>query len=347
MAGEKIKQRDSYVDILRGIAMLLVVLGHTMTGSTIESEKLFVFNVVWSLQMPMFILISGFVTRYSREVMTLIDLFTFVKKRTISYLLPWLIWTIAIRGMMFGHTNSMRPRYILWHMDSGYWFLFTIWTISIIFGISRFLSYKISKKTIAIKNLLFTTLFYLVGMLGLVGLASMFGLAFLGIKLTLYYMVFFYIGYLFGSFRDSMVRIKNSQQIEDVVIAVSTLIWVVILLRVDLYNISDNAFGIGFRAFSSIAGCIAVCGLLKPFFTRNNLSLIGKGFEWIGRNSLEVYVLHVFLLSLLKFEVVPNASTLPGVMLILINYMFTLLLVYVLIKVLQSNRYLRKFLFGK
>ena len=34
-----VKNRDNNIDILRGFATVLVVLGHTMTGSTINSEE--------------------------------------------------------------------------------------------------------------------------------------------------------------------------------------------------------------------------------------------------------------------------------------------------------------------
>lgn len=49
----KIDNRNQFVDIMRGIAMLLVVLGHTMTGCTVDSQKSFLFNIIWSLQMIM------------------------------------------------------------------------------------------------------------------------------------------------------------------------------------------------------------------------------------------------------------------------------------------------------
>ena len=32
------KERNQFVDIMRGMAMLLVVLGHTMTGCTVEKS---------------------------------------------------------------------------------------------------------------------------------------------------------------------------------------------------------------------------------------------------------------------------------------------------------------------
>ena len=82
------KERNQFVDIMRGIAMLLVVLGHTLTGCTVGAEESFLFNIVWSLQMPLFILISGYITRYSRGIKSGADFGKFVKRRTVSYMLP-------------------------------------------------------------------------------------------------------------------------------------------------------------------------------------------------------------------------------------------------------------------
>lgn len=39
------ESRNQFVDIMRGIVMLLVVLGHTMTGCTADSQKSFLFNI--------------------------------------------------------------------------------------------------------------------------------------------------------------------------------------------------------------------------------------------------------------------------------------------------------------
>ncbi|MCD7771860.1 MAG: acyltransferase family protein [Oscillospiraceae bacterium] len=61
-----VEVRNKNVDILRGIAMLMVILGHTMTGYTENSQDTLLFNIIWTLQMPLFILISGYVTKYSR-----------------------------------------------------------------------------------------------------------------------------------------------------------------------------------------------------------------------------------------------------------------------------------------
>lgn len=63
-----LKKRNLFVDIMRGIVILLVVLGHTMTGCTANTQESIIFNIVWSLQMPLFVLISGYVTKYSESM---------------------------------------------------------------------------------------------------------------------------------------------------------------------------------------------------------------------------------------------------------------------------------------
>ena len=82
---EKAENRNQFVDIMRGIAMLLVVLQHTMSGCTVGAENTFVFNIAWSLQMPLFILISGYVTKYSRPISDGKGLWKYVKRRTVAY----------------------------------------------------------------------------------------------------------------------------------------------------------------------------------------------------------------------------------------------------------------------
>ena len=167
--------RNQFVDIMRGIAMLLVVLGHTMTGCTVGAEESFLFNIVWSLQMPMFILISGYVTKYIRGIVDGAGLWKFFKTRTLAYLLPWVVWSFLVRGIIFGSSNFLNIKWLLWHMDSGYWFLVTIWTISMIFGVSTFAAKKISRDS-EVKQIVVTFGLYIIGMAVLLGIGLVEGL---------------------------------------------------------------------------------------------------------------------------------------------------------------------------
>ena len=84
----KAENRNQFVDIMRGIAMLLVVFGAYHDWSTVDSQKSFLFDIIWSLQMPLFILISEFVTKYSRPISDGKGLWKYVNRRTVAYMLP-------------------------------------------------------------------------------------------------------------------------------------------------------------------------------------------------------------------------------------------------------------------
>lgn len=46
MVDREVTKRNRYVDILRGFAMLCVILQHTMSGCTSNAENSFVFQIV-------------------------------------------------------------------------------------------------------------------------------------------------------------------------------------------------------------------------------------------------------------------------------------------------------------
>ena len=277
--------RNQFVDIMRGIAMLLVVLGHTMTGCTVGAEESFLFNIVWSLQMPMFILISGYVTKYSRGIVDGAGLWKFFKRRTLAYLLPWVVWSFLVRGIIFGSSNFLNIKWLLWHMDSGYWFLVTIWTISMIFGVSTFAAKKISRDS-EVKQIVVTFGLYIIGMAVLLGIGLVEGLSFFFFFLTLYYMPFYFVGYLYGQYRDKILKIKWGKSAIDGIIAVCLVSWLIILTRVHLYALPDRGMAIILRAVSSITGCVAICGLCKGLFKDNVQNGVGGGTAPLVRISL-------------------------------------------------------------
>ena len=288
----KTENRNQFVDIMRGIAMLLVVLGHTMTGCTVDSQKSFLFNIIWSLQMPLFILISGFVTKYSRPISDGKGLWKYVKRRTVAYMLPWVVWSFLVRGIIFGEDDFLNVKHLLWNMDSGYWFLATIWTISMIFGIASFIAERVSKENLLKKQTVLLGC-YLVGMVLLVGIGAILGLSFFAIKLTLYYMPFYYAGFLYGQFDDRMKESDTGKKMIDSIVAICFVVWLFIILRISLYEMSDGGSAIILRAATSLSGCIAVCGLCKGIFS----SKIGGGYSCMGRRALVGSVSHALSAS--------------------------------------------------
>lgn len=423
---DKTKNRNDFVDIMRGIAMLMVVLGHTMTGCTEDSEKSFLFNVIWSLQMPLFILISGYVTRYSRGVTDGKSLWKYIKRRTVAYLLPWCVWTLVVRGLLLGQSDFLDIKYLLWHMDNGYWFLFTIWTISIFFGIAEFVSRQLIPDEQTLKRIALLTAVYIAGMAVLTGIGVVMGLSFLCIKLTLYYMPFYWLGFFYGKVRDHIFEYLKGAAAADITVAVSLFIWLLILTHINLYEISDRGSGIVVKAFASVVGCVAVIGLCKSLYVKipnwggyslavgrctqsgdifgavsgvessanalgaefrecsrnqsdadqlcdnhddigthdcavQSESHIAKGavwqmtlfrriagmLDWAGLNSLEIYLIHGFVLNILKLKSVPHFNTISGICLVGGNYFITIMILILMTALLNQSFSLRFVLFGK
>ena len=127
------------------------------------------------------------------------------------------------------------------------------------------------------------------------------------------------------------------------VVAICFVVWLFIILRISLYEMSDGGSAIILRAATSLSGCIAVCGLCKEIFS----SKMGGTLAWVGEHSLEVYLTHYLLLSLIKSDKVPILYSPVGLSLVLVNYVITVALTVMAIVMMNQNAVLRFVLFGK
>ena len=123
-----LKIRNNTVDIIRGIAMLMVVLQHTIARCCFDYSNTFLFNAIWSLQMPLFFIISGYVTRYSKKVVNSKELFGLIKRRTCAYLIPWLVWSFlyADSYLSINSLNHYHTFYGIWMQGIGFYFRFGV-----------------------------------------------------------------------------------------------------------------------------------------------------------------------------------------------------------------------------
>lgn len=83
--------RDRKIDILRGIAILLVVLGHyiQVIYSPLAFDDNLLFRIIYSFHMPLFIFISGWLS-YGKENQTSSSL----SKKALARILPFYFWSL-------------------------------------------------------------------------------------------------------------------------------------------------------------------------------------------------------------------------------------------------------------
>ena len=56
------KQRIEYFDLLKGIAIFMVVMGHALTMCVRLLDSSFLFKLIGQVHMPVFFFISGYLT---------------------------------------------------------------------------------------------------------------------------------------------------------------------------------------------------------------------------------------------------------------------------------------------
>ena len=161
--------------------------------------------------------------------------------------------------------STLNSLCLTWIRDIG--FCLHYGPIVMVYGLAQFLSGCICKQKNKYRKLITFTVFYLLGMIGLVAVGLVTGLAFLGIKLTLYYMPFYYVGFLFGQFDAKLFEYKYGDRIKDTTVAVSFACWLALMARFNFYSIGDDFRGIILRVLASMMGCIAVCGLVPRLYT--------------------------------------------------------------------------------
>ncbi|WP_113637117.1 acyltransferase family protein [Nubsella zeaxanthinifaciens] len=174
-----LKRRILWIDSLKGILILLVILGHCIQDADKNYLQNTSWNLIYSFHMPMFMALSGYVT-YPLKGEPSVNL----KKRAKELLVPFFSWTFII-GLFSGNPFSRIYNAIL-YPDLSYWFIWALFFIIFLFSIA----YKISE-LIKIKPE------YMIVVTATILCIVMILLEFrlFGFQFITYYFIFFSLGY--------------------------------------------------------------------------------------------------------------------------------------------------------
>lgn len=115
-------KRDSYMDFLKGLAILLVVVGHSITN---DSDMIGLFNFIYSFHMPLLIFISGYIEEKHAAKYEKYGYGIMLKKRTVSLLMPYLSWSVisCLKVVLYEADYPFLLRSLMGYEQSGLWFL--------------------------------------------------------------------------------------------------------------------------------------------------------------------------------------------------------------------------------
>ncbi len=130
------KKRSAYLDIIRGLASVLVIFGHTIadfrgqtnliTGAYYENP---LYRAVYSFHMPLFALVSGYLFYFS---VVKYDTSSLLKKRLAQIIVP-LFFYDTLSYLLLNHQWTLSGYLLV--LQGRYWFLWAILGLSIGFAL--------------------------------------------------------------------------------------------------------------------------------------------------------------------------------------------------------------------
>lgn len=284
------EERNIKIDIIKGIAILLVLLGHTIQYTSLNTFDFFenkIFIFIYSFHMPLFMIISGYLFY---KTMQKPDVVKNVIKRVKKYLLLILFFTIinyyidAIKALIIHQkiNNIFSAGWI--SQLNGYWFLWSIISSTVI----TTLSYKMTDNNILRKILLIIS----------------FPLVYIfpnGDNNLFMYMMFL-TGFLYNEYKNKIPeKIKNIKYIIFFVFPFLLLLWKkeMYIYTTGMFNFSGNQEFINqilidfYRNIFGILGSIFVITGVEILFKFKGkiINKILNKIQELGKNSLKIYMI--------------------------------------------------------
>ena len=294
------KQRLHHFDVIKGIAILLVVMGHVMILGIHDIDKAFIFKLLDKIHMPLFFFISGYFSyKFVEGKMVGPNIFARFKQLIIPFFCVSTLWMYY-----FPHSGIESPFNATWiglYTDPyklGYWFTLCLFEILLIYCGVTFINNFIRKTWVQIIVLI--SIYILVATMSIYG--NYYFVNIFGIEFIREFLPIFFIGVFASKYKGKFNTItQNQYAITASIIIGSLLIY---------FNCYFWEFNLGPRLelisrmiseiFLHISVVIILFTIIKPWseseFAKESPSKIIKILQFFGKESLSIYLLHYFFI---------------------------------------------------
>lgn len=320
------KQRLLWIDALRGILILTVILGHALQHG--DYYHRLPWNIIYSFHMAAFFAVSGYANCWSK-----INGNT-LRRRAEQLLVPFFAWTVlvALRSEdVFGTFTGeiLHP--------AMYWFIFALFFIIAIFFLLDWM-YKMLKTKQFICEI--------IGWLLLIAIMLLLNPRFLGFQYIAYYFAFYALGYYVNKF-----EIKPKLWITLLIGAC----WLFLALFWRMQEVSPLLSGIsflpasiltfGYRFVTATLGSLFLL-FISPILFADNNSCVNKCFAYLGRESLGIYIIHIFIATYWSTYLAKLLTTDTSLLFILLDFTGKLVVSIVGLELIKRIPYMRYLLLG-
>lgn len=303
--------RSQYLDIVKGIAILAMVLGHSIQyggGELFYHSRIFfenyTFRFIYGFHMPLLMFVSGYLFSFTYLKYKKKEI---IKKKTRSLLIP-----IFINGVLFAFLfdsftdfstlkgTYMSLRHAVYHITDKFWFLWAV-LYSVFFLMSIKLVSKNNKITEYLLCFLLCICMYLIPDTLIDNFA-----------LYKYMTPFFILGFYSNSERfKNIIQKYDKLWIKVLLLALYSISIVFFHTRQFVYNSGSYIFSTPYscnnilifiqRNITSFIGVITILSIVSS--SLRHISRTTKNIlAYVGKNSLGVYIYSTFMFEFLKFH---------------------------------------------
>lgn len=311
------KQYYPSIDIIKGVTILLVILGHSFCTFPFDLNSQFPYlgYIVRSFQMNLFFLVSGFLFSTNS------DFVTFIRKkrnRLIYPLVAFGVISISLKYVFsrFTHGGEISLLNCIYDIIQGhyYWFLYSLMWIMLFAFVIRNSFLLLATCTLSVLCCIFTDIK---------------DVQFFTIGRTVYYLPFFCLGlwlrYISSAMEEYFKNIKNL----GILLAVTGFIYAISV------KMEDASKLIAFYIMP-LTGSILVCGIVLLLNKYTSLSM--NVLKHFGRYSLQYYLNH--LLIMLPIYYVACVITPPYLQLLTI-WITAIIVSFVMLNIEKKIKWLR------
>lgn len=317
--------RINGIDLLKGVLIIFVMLGHILQG---EIEESIWRNIIYSIHMPLFVGISGFLFNIEKQIKN--NLIALTRNYLFRLIIPWFAAVIIYFLILHVLNNKSEiiiefikafiyPYYHLWFIPGFLSWVILTWIFKRMKISDKFLLYIALLISIVSKILQeHPELYQNLGILK-------YGIDVVLNTFKLHFFYFFILGLVY-----SRIEIKKPKRID----ALIPLIGLSIVIYL-FYNPITLLQNINFFIFNSLLLILSLKLVVQKSTMRS------KTIEWIGQNSLGIYLWHVLPILICKFAI--GTENLTLFYLAIIGLEIAFIIVY---KHLIKINLFKKFAFG-
>lgn len=274
-------ERKIYIDIVKGIAITLVIMGHCYNGIIKYS--------IYSFHMSLFFVVSGMTMKKGKDILE------FVKKRFSNTYIPFIIWSlfygeltlISALRIIYGSAQS-----IPWTIG---WFLVSIfWGSIIVQAIINHVDNAIACGVIVVLLIVLSSFIHRLQDIPVV-FGEKWGLP-LNLDVTVYSAAMILFGYCIKDFE----RLFKNKKVSIAILSsggVISIVMVYIGIFITQYTIAGRLRFASYDVVNPylyflLSGFVSTWIIFCCFFLENIKFL--RVFQWLGQNSLGLMVTHTF-----------------------------------------------------